>query len=124
MVLGYFAFPPDLGDHHHAFAVTIDWPRVRWEMGIRGAFHLTSHEGRLLATLMEKNKPTRPEIMGQLYSHKLFPPETKVLDVMICHLRKKLAAHDIKIETYYGHGYWLTPETKARISAEMQAVRD
>lgn len=98
-----------------------DLERFWLYMGIRGAFLLTSHEGRLLSILMERDKPSRPEIMGALYSHKLFPPESKILEVMVCHIRKKLARHDISIETYHGRGYWLTPETKAKISSKMQA---
>lgn len=43
--------------------------------------------------------------------------ELKIVDVFICKLRKKLKALDIKIDTTWGRGYSLNPESYVKLKA-------
>ena len=93
-------------------------------MGIQGQFGLTFTEARLLGILVNSNKPSRAYIMDCLYSHRIAHPDIKILDVLVCKLRKKLSLHDIKIETYHGRGYWLSAETKERLLSFIEPVSE
>lgn len=44
-------------------------------------------------------------------------PDPKIIDVFVCKLRAKLQRWDIKIETVWGTGYYITPEMAARLDS-------
>lgn len=45
-------------------------------------------------------------------------PDTGIVEVVVCAIRKKLVAHkaDVSIVTDYGRGYWLKTNTPARMA--------
>ena len=45
---------------------------------------------------------------------------SKTVDVIICHLRKKLPA-DVRISNEWGRGYYLDPDSKAALAARRRA---
>ena len=51
------------------------------------------------------------------------PPDIKVIDVMVCKTRKKLALHGIEIRTVWGVGYEIPEESKARARQLMEASK-
>lgn len=78
---------------------------------------LTAHETRLLGVLMARRIATKDAIMAGIYRDRgVDAPEIKIVDVFICKLRKKIRDLGLTIETKWGEGYHLTPETKARIN--------
>jgi DNA-binding response OmpR family regulator len=46
-------------------------------------------------------------------------PDSTILNVMICTMRKKLSPHGVEIRTIRGVGYELTPTSREKIKALM-----
>src|SRR5579862_8433162 len=57
-----------------------------------------------LHTVIEQNRPTQGQV----------PVDVKMVDVMICKLRKKLRAHGINVETIWGIGYLMSSADRDR----------
>ena len=114
-----------------------DWP-VGTTRGSRGAFNRTSVEtdealkaacarvfratpleAALLAVLLRRDQVTKTQLHIVIEQNR--PSENreetdpKMVDVMICHLRKKLKLHKIEITTMWGLGYRI--ETSHRVKA-------
>ena len=45
------------------------------------------------------------------------PVDFKIIDTMICNIRKKLAPYEIEISTKWGQGYYLSEESRTRLDA-------
>jgi two-component system cell cycle response regulator CtrA len=81
-------------------------------------FGLTGREEALLAALVGREEGmTKEQLMHAMYG--LLPdgqePEIKIIDVFICKMRKKLKPCALEIETVWGRGYRLTPESRSRL---------
>ena len=48
--------------------------------------------------------------------------DPKMVDVVICHLRKRLRKHNIKISTLWGFGYFIDEKTKSSVKAILSTV--
>lgn len=73
---------------------------------------LSKQESVIFGCLM-KNQLVRKEMaMDALYFHKQDEAEIKIVDVYVCKLRKKLKPWGIEIQTQWGQGYFLPPESK------------
>lgn len=80
---------------------------------------LTDSEARMLSVLVEREGGLTPHgLYVALYGHKFYQPEPKIIDVFLCHLRRKLRPHGMAIETV-GHGAEglrrLLPDARARL---------
>lgn len=85
-------------------------------------FKLTSKEGQLLNALLARDILTKEQIMTALYSDRPNEiPEQKIVDVFVCKMRPKLEPFGITIETVWGHGYSLTPESKTELRGLIEA---
>ncbi len=71
---------------------------------------LTKHEGKVLAALHSGRTLTKGQILSAVYGG-IDEPFEKIIDVFVCRLRRKLADTPILIETVWGQGYRLTPES-------------
>lgn len=61
-----------------------------------------------LFSLMEKNAIlTRTRAYTVLWGDRADPPSTKLLDVMVTHIRKKIAPHGYEVRTVFGIGWEL-----------------
>jgi two-component system cell cycle response regulator CtrA len=84
----------------------------QWEVPIE--FKLTPLEKAILTILYRsKNTTSKDKLYSLLYAN--IPgkvPEIKIIDVLICKMRKKLKQFDIEIKTIWGQGYSLTPDSK------------
>lgn len=80
------------------------------------AVQLTASERTVLATLMQRERATKDQLMSALYRdmHR-DEAEPKIVDVFICKLRKKLKPHGIDIQTLWGQGYFLDAANKKLI---------
>ena len=74
---------------------------------------LTISEARILAVLYKGKGETvsKERVYFALYNDKLDQPDLKIVDVYVCTARKKLSPYDIHIETIWGKGYRLTPDS-------------
>ncbi|NRA73270.1 MAG: response regulator transcription factor, partial [Rickettsiales bacterium] len=77
--------------------------------------HLTGAEYAVLETLAVQRETvvTKEALMNNLYKHKQGNPESKIVDVFVCKLRRKLyeaSGGKNYIETVWGHGYTFASE--------------
>lgn len=78
-------------------------------MEIQGKFKMTVTESRILSSLMDGRPHSKDSIFNAVWFDRMLdPPEMKIVDVMICKVRKKLFAYGVEIETIWGSGYCLT----------------
>lgn len=83
------------------------------------SFGLTPKQARVLGVLMKRNVATKETIVAALYGHISCDreiPGQKIVDVFICHMRKKLATFGIQIKTVWGDGYALSNGDKEKIN--------
>jgi two-component system cell cycle response regulator CtrA len=81
---------------------------------------LTFSERLLLGLLMRRQRATKEQMMTVLYADRPDDePGSKILEVMICKMRKKLSPHGVEICTIRGAGYKLTPTSREKIKALM-----
>lgn len=94
----------------HDFMAPIEWG-------------LTPAETRVFGALLARELATKRAIMAAIYRDVTRDEaEIKIVDVFVCKIRKKIAAHGFKIETRWGEGYFLTPATKAAVRALIEPM--
>lgn len=81
--------------------------------------NLTRLESAMLLALVKRRQCTR-EVMHQIIEScrsvaNKIPTDQKMVDVMICKLRKKLDQHKIEIVTIWSLGYFMPPDHRRRI---------
>lgn len=81
-------------------------------------FKATRLQSAILATLLKRNEVTKAQlhlvIEQNRPSDNRDETDPKMVDVLICHLRKKLTPHRVKIETVWGMGYLIGPADRER----------
>lgn len=91
------------------------------------AWRLTGKQETLLRALRAVGPHVlhHERAMLALYDMWKDAPDQKILDVMICHIRRKLmeAQAQIRIETVWGRGWRMTPESCAMFDAAIAADR-
>lgn len=85
---------------------------------------LTGHESALVGFLLTREIATKEALLSTMYGHRpdQDEPQIKIIDVFVCKARKKLKRFGLEIETVWGHGYRMSPETKQRIAAMLAAA--
>lgn len=72
-------------------------------------FKATRLEAAILALLLKRNEATKQQLHLVIEQNRPSAnrdeTDPKMVDVIICHLRKKLRPHSIEIETVWGIGY-------------------
>lgn len=90
-------------------------PPVEWT--------LTATEARVLGVLMVRECATKDAIMAALYRDlNRDEAQIKIVDVFVCKIRSKLKRFGVAIQTRWGVGYYLAPETKAAIAGHFTKV--
>lgn len=71
--------------------------------------HLTTSEGRILARLALQLGKTvhKNSLMDAVYFDKIEEAHEKIIDVMICKMRRKILGSRFEVETVWGKGYRL-----------------
>lgn len=72
----------------------------------------TNSEKIIMTTLMRHDVATKENIYFTLYGHMADPPGSKVVDVFICKIRKRLSSIGIQIQTLWGKGYAISLNDK------------
>lgn len=86
-------------------------------------WRLSRSQTRVFSVLVRQPCPSRDAIMTALYSDRPAADavfDTKLVDIFICKIRRKIRPFGITIRTEWGHGYALDAATRARFA---QAVR-
>lgn len=86
-------------------------------------FKLTSSETNLLAFLYARAPHVIPRerINAALWLDDGVAPYVKIIDVLVCKLRKKLAPFGVDVETSWGVGYRLSASARDRLEQLMNA---
>lgn len=86
-------------------------------------FGLTASEAKVMSLLISRDQANKHQILAALMSDRGGDeePEIKIVDVFICKIRVKLKIFDVPIETLWGRGYRMTPESKAKVAEYLQA---
>ncbi|MGP9819217.1 winged helix-turn-helix domain-containing protein [Salinarimonas sp. NSM] len=84
---------------------------------LAATFGLTPQESRFLSALIAFMRVTK----GTLHTHVALNEEAemKIVDVVACKLRKKLARHGHSFETLWGYGYAIDRATRDSILAQI-----
>lgn len=84
-------------------------------------FKVSPHEAAILATMLKRNEVTKDQLHTVIEQNRPTQgkeeTDPKMVDVLICKLRKKLKPHDIGIETMWGLGYAITSDGRDRAVA-------
>lgn len=76
---------------------------------------LTPFQARMLAVLMTGRLVRRDYLATALYGLADRCPDDKTFDVMLCQIRRKIAATGAVIETIWGVGWHMSAESRAAI---------
>lgn len=74
---------------------------------------------RLLGLFRKRRLVTKDFAFSALYGSRpeCDQPEIKIVDVMVCKLRKRLEPYGITIETQWGIGYYISEESRPKLDA-------
>jgi len=80
-------------------------------------FKCSPLEAVMLAAMLKRNEVTKQQLHHVIEQNRPGDPardetDVKMVDVMICKLRKKLKPHDIHIETMWGLGYLISARSR------------
>lgn len=78
---------------------------------------LSNSEAKLFGVMMAREIMTKEAAYAVLYSGQIDDRDPKVIDVMVCKMRKKLANFGVEIGTVWGRGYLLSPAAKEIVRA-------
>jgi len=86
-------------------------------------FGLTTQEAVIFGVLLANRAPRRSTFMAAIYSDGAYDDEAeeKIIDVMICKIRKKLRPFGIAIKTNWGESYEMPEASKTR-ARELMAL--
>lgn len=79
-------------------------------------FGLTKTEQLIFGALVHRDVVSKDQLMTLVYGLKSQPPDEKIIDVMVCKMRKKLTHLGIAINTNWGTGYSIPPESKMKVA--------
>lgn len=84
-------------------------------------FRTTRMESAILAVMLKRNEVTKNQLHVVIEQNRATEgrdeTDPKMVDVVICHLRKKLRKFDLKIETVWGIGYLIPVSDRERATA-------
>lgn len=86
---------------------------------IARVFKASRLEGAMLAMMLKRDQTTKEQLHGVVEQNRPFPgtkemTDIKMVDVIICKLRKKLRDHEVLIETVWGIGYLISAKHRDR----------
>jgi DNA-binding response OmpR family regulator len=81
-------------------------------------FKVTKLQGALLAALLNRNEVSK-DTMHQIIESRRGPnrdeTDIKMVDVVICNLRKRMKPHPFVVNTLWGYGYYMTAADRKSI---------
>jgi DNA-binding winged helix-turn-helix (wHTH) protein len=80
-------------------------------------FHTTKQQSIVLAYLLKRAEATKEQLHQAIESSRgedKEPTDPKLVDVLVCIIRKKLREHELSIKTMWGRGYLMDPKERAR----------
>jgi hypothetical protein len=89
---------------------------------IMQSFELTRQQALLMREMLVRPQATREQLYeaAQLAHEHGEDTEPKIVQVVICKLRRRLVKHRIKIHTIWSGGYYITRDHRLRIFAQIK----
>jgi DNA-binding response OmpR family regulator len=89
-------------------------------------FKTSPLEAAMLALMLKRTEVTKQQLHLTIEENRLGKEQTdpKMVDVMICKLRKKLKLHDVEIETMWGIGYLISSAHRERAIQKLLAAHE
>lgn len=86
---------------------------------VQAAFGISENLAHLLIMLSDGKPKNKEALHAALYYRRpdIDAPETKIIDTLVCKLRKYIEPHHIEIGTVWGSGYQITSGLDAVMSA-------
>jgi DNA-binding response OmpR family regulator len=116
-------WPP--GSRRQDRCISVGTP-LATEEGLKTAvirfFKATPLEAAMFTMLMRRDEVTKVQLHSVIEACRDPNKETteiKMVDVMICKLRKKLVEHQIKIETMWGTGYFISKADRTTVFTKL-----
>lgn len=90
-------------------------------------FKTSPLEAAMLALMLKRDEVTKEQLHAVVENAR--PPgreitEIKIVDVMICKLRKKLRDHKVDIATMWGVGYFINHENRERCLQQLLSLQE
>ena len=87
-------------------------------------FGLTESESKIVSLLVKRGSATKEQLLTVVTRDVTgnLPPDIKIVDVYVCKIRKKLQPFGIKIETMWGRGYAMTPESRQSVTRYLNSA--
>ncbi|OCC05155.1 hypothetical protein BA190_09580 [Labrys sp. WJW] len=82
-------------------------------------FRLTALEERLFKALLSREQATKEQLLTAAYSHVFSAdeiPHVKIIDVLICKVRRKLTPFGVEINTIWGKGYSIPADMRQKVA--------
>jgi two-component system cell cycle response regulator CtrA len=81
---------------------------------------LTGKEGAMVRLLLSGRLMSKEQLLDGMYVCGVDDePQLKIVDVFVCKARKKIAPYGLSIDTVWGRGYRMPPESIASLRAMM-----
>ncbi len=79
-------------------------------------YKLTKTEEALLGMFANSTGVlTKERVLTAIWGMSEDPPNPKIVDVLICKIRKKLKPFGVEIDTYWARGWHMTPENREKV---------
>ena len=83
--------------------------------------HIAASEAAMLSLLLTRPRASKQDLLDSYKHHYGSTPDTKVVDVIICRLRKRIAPLGLVIDTIHGYGYCISRDIQAAMIEKLAA---
>lgn len=107
-----------------AEAAVLGLDEVALQMTCSNYFKLTRLQSAVFAALVRRPTATKEQLHQAIENNRSAnqePTDPKMVDVVICHIRRKIKPLDLEIGTIWGIGYNMRPDHRAKVMDLMHA---
>jgi hypothetical protein len=103
---------------------TLNLPDEVLRLACSKIFGVTRIQSAVVVAILRRPELTKDQIHNVIESTRrqgAEPTQVKMIDVVVCHVRKRFKEHNIKLDTIWGIGYTLHPDERAKVLAKLEA---
>lgn len=88
------------------------------------AWELTALEQRVLAILLIRRQASKEQVMTALYRESARDePGAKIVDVLVCNIRRKMRRFGLDVRTVWGIGYAIDEPLRSNFRRDLEEAR-
>lgn len=87
-------------------------------LALAAVFKLTRLQVAVFIALLRRPQITKAQVHAAIETTRMLAPDEtdpKMIDVVICHIRKKLRPHGVELKTIWGQGYTLAAAERDKV---------